>query len=485
MPIKDKFTRRPEQLVSFTRATGGEAWSTSVPLATAIGATSVVVAVATGITPGQSAQLDGGEDIERVDVLSVTGTTVTLARPTMREHAAGAVLIGQRCDDIGDTDGDVTVAMSKSNTDQFSTMRFLPFGKLAGFADGSLAFRVQGVTLENMALALGIPLAKVVGTGANLANPKTLSTDFTDVDTVQDQCLAMVVRRQDGSRTVIEAWGVACDYTQVAVQLARGNPGTIPARYAIIGALAQFDEAPVWIASQSVRASKAKLFKALTRVSALAPVAGGPTTVRTATAANAATLPVVSSANIAAHDWVLIGTDDRIEVHQVLSKVSDAITLKSPLLRAQAVGVRVVSAVRIPYGAVVEGGTTFTVGGTTSPIRTEFRELPVAMQAQNAAASLTFSDLQLDLAAIVRSLAKPASSVLAGRTVLSDALLEAQVDAILVEGVTADNSVCAIVLWGCTQDLANWSLTFGSSTPTQLPSSFAPTSGVHFMQYAA
>ncbi len=483
MAIKSTFIRRPTQLVAFRDATGSVLNSTTT-LAYAAGVSSITVVSGTNAIIGP-ARINNGEDIERIDITNVAGAVLTLARPLRRSHAIGVQVVAQVAEDVGDVDGDVTLTMSRESTDQFSSMRFISFGKLIGNASGSFAARILGTTVENFALCCGIPRTSIVGPGTSLAAIKTFTTDFSTVDSVNDLSLAVVSTRQDGTSTVFEFWGVNMDYTQVSMQLARAQNGAVPMRAALIGAAAQFDAAPVFIASQAFRATKGKLFKELTGVGVVSDAAVAATTVGTAAAAGATTLVVADATNILNNDWIVVAAEDQLEVHWVLSKAVNTLTLRTPLLRAQAVGVRVIKALRTPFGAVAQGGATFNVGGSTTPIIVENRILPVGMQAQNAQAGMTFAVHDLNQPAIARALGIPQSAISANGLLLSEALLSSSIQAIYLEGVTQDNTVCILTLWGCTQDLANFSIALGGQNPTSMPYSVQPSSGVQFVQYAA
>lgn len=482
MAIKSTFIRRPTLLAVFRDATGS-VLSTTLATAAAPGDTTISVASGTNAAVGPL-RINDGEDIERVDVASFTGTTLTLSRPLRRAHAAGVQVQAQVCEDVGDVDGDVTLQMSRESTDQFSAMRFLTFGKLQGNASATLAGRFLGVTPDNFALACGMPRSTVVGAGTSIAAVKTLTTDFSNVDSINNMSIAVVAMRQDGTTTVFEFWGVNADYTQVSMQLARGQNGAIPFRYAVIGALAQFDGAPAFTAAQTYRANKGKLFKEISAVGIVSET-GSATTVATAQAAGSTTLPLADASGIAANDWIVLGAEETTEVHWVASKAVNTLTLRTPLLRAQAVGVRVVKAVRTPFAAVTQGGMTFSVGGSTTPIIVENRVLPIGMQAQNANASATFSVNDINLSALARALGIPQSRISSNALVLSEQLLSTGIQAIYLEGLTNDGSVCILTFWGCTQDLANFSLAIGSSTAAALPYSVQPSSGVQLVQYAA
>lgn len=483
MAIKSTFIRRPTQFVAFRDATGGTPLNSTTTAAYAAGVTSITVASGTNAKVGP-ARINDGEDIERVDITNVTGAVLTLARPTRRAHASGVAVVEQVAEDLGDVDGDVTVAMSRESTEVFSAMRFLAFGTMTGNASGALSARLLGTTVENVAFACGIPRTAIAGAGTSLAAVKTFTTDFSDVDSVNNLSLAVVAKRQDGTSTVFEFWGVNMDYTAVTLQLARSQNGALPMKAVLIGAAAQFDAAPEFTAVSTYRATKGKMFKELTAIGVVGET-GVATTVATAAAAGATALVLADASGIAANDWVVVGVEDQLEVHWCLSKTTNTLTLRTPLLRAQAVGVRVIKATRTAFGAIAQGGATLNIGGATAPLIVENRVLPVGMQPNNVQAALTYAVHDLNLAAVARALGIPQSAISSNGALLSEALLSAGIQAIYLEGVTQDNTVCILTVWGCTQDLANFSLALGGTTPAQLPYSVRPTSGLQFVQYAA
>lgn len=85
-----------------------DAVSTTLAGAVAAGAQAVAVASATGIVVGRSYLLTAGEDTggERVTVKAISGTTLTLVRPTRGAHASGAAFKSTR----------VTVSLSTTGT---------------------------------------------------------------------------------------------------------------------------------------------------------------------------------------------------------------------------------------------------------------------------------------------------------------------------------------------------------------------------------
>lgn len=482
MAIKDSFIRRPTLFAVFRDQTAATPMNTTLVAATAAGAATITVTSGTNAKVGP-ARINSGEDIERIDIITVAGAVLTLARPTKRDHPILAVVVEQVAEDAGDVDGDVTVSMSKENTDQFSAMRFLAFTQLPGNASASIAAKILGTTLENIALCCGIPRTRIFGAGTSAAAPKVLTTDFSDVDTVNNLSVAIVSKRQDGTSTVFELWGVNQDYTQVSMQLARAQNGAVPMKAVAIGAVCQIDAAPSFTAVTTYRANKGKVFKNLTNIG-VAIAGPTPTTVATAAAVDAVTVVCVDASTIVAGDWVLVNTDDQVELHWVLSKATNTLTLRTQLLRAQAVGTRVVKVTRTPFGAIAQGGATFNVGGSTNPLIVENKELPVGMQPQNAQAQTTFNSMSLALADIAAALGIPAASIANNSLLLSAALLSARIEAVYIEGVTQDGGVCILTSWGCTQDVSNWSIALGGQNPTQVPYSVKPSSGVQFVQYS-
>jgi hypothetical protein len=482
MSAKNKLLRRLQALYAFRDKSGGA--STTVALAAAAGATTFTVASAAGIAAGKSLRIDDGENIERVEVSGVAGSVVTVVKPLLRAHAAGFAVVEQTGYDLGDVKGNITPTQATESTDVLSAMRRLVFTKLQGFQTFSIETAVYGLTPENLAVALGIPLTAVAGAGTSITAPKVLATDFNDVDSENNVCVLMTYVQQDGSVKTREFWGCAADYSGYSINLAIGQDGVVPIKFAVYGAGVEMDGAPTFTASTTIRAGKGKVFGELTNVG-LWTAGGGDTTVGTAAAAGATTLIVADATGITTPGWIGVGTDDVFETHYVASKAVNTLTLATPLLRAQAIGVVVQKITQLQFAAIGKDGVKFNVGGTTTPIQSGLRRLPLGMQPGTVDVSVAFSLLELTLVNLAYVLGIPQSEIANSRLLLSEKIGQATILGVFAQGLLKDGTVCLLNIWGAAQDVTSVATQFGDPNGSALPFAAKPSSGIQLVQYAA
>jgi hypothetical protein len=104
-------------------ATVGTPGATTVSTAANVGATAIVVASVTGFSAGQTITIDGGASHESAVVVSTTfnfrgGSTITVAAPLAYAHAAGAQVSG--------TGITLTTALAKAHAGGAQVARSLP-----------------------------------------------------------------------------------------------------------------------------------------------------------------------------------------------------------------------------------------------------------------------------------------------------------------------------------------------------------------------
>jgi hypothetical protein len=485
MSAKDKLIRRPQAVTLFRDKPSGAA--TTVALAHVAGDTAIVVASATGISAGKSLRYGSGEAIERVEVASVASTTVTLVKPLVLAHAAGDAVVEQTGYDLGDVKGAVTITQATQSEDVQSAMRRLVFQKLQGFQNFDVSLSIYGVTLENMVAVLGIPLTNISGTGADADHPHVIATDFTDVDTEQNQCLVVTAVLQDGTVKTWEFWGLYVDYTGFSTSLVLGQDGAFPGKFCVIGAGIEQEGAPTFTPDlTTIRASKGKIFGELTSVG-LWVAAGGNTTVGTAANAGATTLIVADASGLAAESWIGVGSQDTFETHWVESISTNTLTLKTPLLRAQAIGIVVQKITQQTFAAIDKNGAKLSIGGQTTPIQSGLRRLPLGAQAGFVDVALELGLLQLTRANRAYALGIPQadlddthSRLLISQDIGKDAQLAA-----FVAGVLKDGSICLINLWGPVVDVTSVATALDNSAGSVVPFKTKPTSGLQFLEYSA
>jgi hypothetical protein len=482
MAIKQKFLKRPTGLIQVRDKSGGAA--TTITVAAAAGATTITVASATGITAGKSLRVGTDEDIERVEVASVASLVVTLVKPLVRAHASGEPVVEQSLYSIRGLKGGIKTNHAQESTDEFSSTQRLVWTKLQGFETFGVEVTMEGLTLPNLCFALGIPLSRIFGSGADVDNPMRLATDLNDTDSEQNVCIIATYVLQDGTVMVEEFWGCAADYSALSLQLAIGQAGAIPARFVCYGAGVQRIGAITATALTTYQASKAKTFGKLTGVGLWAAT-GTPTTVGTAAAADAATLIVADASGLAAGDWIGLGSGDTFETHWIESISTNTLTLKSNLLRAQAVGVAVTKLAQVSFASVTRDGATFAIGGQSNPIYVGTRAMAIGTQAESAEASITMRLQELTLAARAYLLGIPQSAISSNTLLVTENLNTAGILGVYALGVLQDGTVNYLNLWGPTQDLADVGAELASGANSSRQFKAVPTSGLQFVQYAA
>jgi hypothetical protein len=487
----DNLLRRPELIVLVTDAPAGAGVaSTTLASAAAAGDTTIAVASGTDINAGPI-RIGSGELLECTFVESVASNVATLTRPLRLSHNDGAPVVEQLAYNIGDVDGDVSMSISQESQDQASAMRLLPFTILRGNLSIGFQFRLLGTTLENVCVALGMAYAKV--TGANTAiDPKLFQTDFRDVDTLRNASLIVVSSKQDGTRVVHELWSLAFDYTGVSVQFARAQNGAVPVSVMGLSALLQFDLAAnaalPFTALTTYRGTQGKVFRELLEVGVFEPV-GSATTLSDEGGGGAAGEKALTLAGtvsgLAGGDFVAIGAEDLVEVHQSNTVAGTALALRTGLLREVLNGAAVQKVTKVPFATMTQGGVTLNIGGSTQPIYSEFRDLPIGMQQDTVQCTASFSTMDLLVANIARALGVPASQVSGNGALLSKLVASRRILAVYAEGITQDGTFCRMVLWGTTQEVQSLQLALGSGSPTSVPFTVRPASGLQLTQWAA
>lgn len=482
MPVKDKTYKRSGSLAALRDAPAGAA--TTLTAAAAKGATTINVALATGITGGKSVRLGSGEDIERVDVLSVASLVVTLARPLTRDHANATAVVEQTAYNLGDTTGGLEIAQAMESTDVQSDMRRLVYNKLAGFGSMNARTSLLGFTHYYLCVALGIPFTRVTGAGT-LASPRFLATDFNDVDSVENTCIVATQVLQDGTVRTQEAWGVAVDYSGLSTALKTGDPAAVPVNFVVVGSAVEYDGAPPFTASETYRARKGAIFGSLTGLYAYMPATTGAfsTTTSGATAADAAAIVCTSATGISPEDRVVLSSEDTAEIHWVASKATNTFTVRGRTLRAHATGTPVVRLTRVKL-ATTRDGVTFNMGGSTTPQYEGSRRMPIAMQPGAVDASLSAQLIELTLANLALISGIPASEISGNRLVRTEKLGTAPILGLAVEGLLADGVTVSIFeAWGTAQDLSNIVTRYLAGEATY-PLAAAPSSGIALYQYS-
>jgi hypothetical protein len=422
------------------------------------------------------------EDIERVEVASVASLVVTLVKPLVRAHANADPVVEQTLYAVKGLKGGIKTDHAKESTDEFSSTQRLVYTKLDGFQTFGVSFTMEGFTIANICLALGIPLSRIFGAGTSIAAPMNLATDLNDTDSEQNVCVIASYVLQDGSVVVEEFWGCAADYASFSVQLGIGQPGAVPVKFVCYGAGVQQDGAITATSVTTYQATKGKVFGKLTGVGLW--IGGTATAVAvTAGVADGTTFEVADASNIANGSWVAVGVDDALEIHWVASKAANVLTLKTNLLRAQAIGTIVYPLTQLPFASITRDGATVALGGQSNPIYVGTRDMAIGTQAENAAASIAFKLQEITNAGRAYLLGIPQSQIANNRLLVTENLNTAVILGAYLQGVLKDGTTNIMNFWSPVQDLADVGAELLSGSNTSRSFKAQPTSGLQFVQY--
>ncbi len=423
-------------------------------------------------------RLGDGEETELVQVDAIAGAVLTLKEPLAKAHKAGESACAQVGYDLGDvTDGGVTMNAASQTTDVLSAMRRLVYQTLNGYTDLSAEFSLPGLTLENLAVAAGMPYSAIYGAGTAAA-PYALATDGSDFGAESNQSLIVLGVNYGGETIRVELWGCDFDYTGVSVQLRRGQLAAVKCKAVAAGGGAASSNAFVYVADVTKRSGKGKVFDALTDMGVFG-TAAVPATAVAGAGAVAGSLDLGAGA-FTAGDWLMVANGGEVEFHQ--STGGSAISTK--LLRDN-VGAEVSRVDKYEFAGVTEDGVTFALGGTVTPIRLAKLRTSAGLQLGAASASLALKVADLSPENFARALGAPLTDVVGGRLHLGDNIGTAQVEGCYIAGVLKDGTVAEIIAWGCAQDTANVAVQLSQQGVAALPITLKPTSGIQFRQYAA
>ncbi len=489
---KQSLIRRPTQLVLLR-----DAPASSTPMVTTLlepadpGDTTIRVTSATNAALGPI-RIGAGELLERAVVTLITDDVLTLARPLRFGAAVGAPVVEQVAYDLGDVDGDVSLSVSQESSDQLSAMRLLPLTILRGNASVGMSFRLLGTTPQNLCVALGMDYEKITGSGT-VSAPTCWQSDFADVDSIEHSSLVIVSRKNDARLVLHELWSLATDFTGVSLQLARAQNGAVPVAVQGLSAFLQEDLAagatPDFAAYvvTTARGTKGNVFRELREVGIFERVGSAVTLNDDGGSGEPGEVSLILSAPIAglaSGDFVVIGSEDTAEIHQV-ETAAGTIDLRTPLLRRVANGAPVQKVQKVPFFSIAQGGATLAIGGSTSPIISELRDLPIGMQPGSVQATLSFTTMDMLAANIARALGVPASAIVGNRVLLSQLIAQRIVDGVYAEGITQDGRWMRVSAWGTSQEVQNFAIALGSQAPAQLPFVVRPSSGLQLTTWTA
>ncbi len=457
--------------------------STTLSAAVAAGASTFDVTSATGITAGKWIRLGEGEYAEPVLVSSVSSTTITPTRPVMIAHDSGDAVVEQTAFDLGQLSGQVGVSINGESTDFEVETRRLIYATLPGFVDMEAALNLVGLTPYTLAIALGISLSNVYGSRTSTA-PLALTTDGSEIGGDQNQFVIIQGVRTDGTLITIELWGASNDYTGVSLPMSRGQALTVPCKW--LAPRMIIDEAAAAYTGASTATSDAgDLLDSLQEVGFFEPATTGAlsTTLSAGPAAGTQSISLASVTNLAAGNYLKLGTGKSSEIHRVNNPATT--TLVTKLYRAFASGAAAVKQKQTRIGGIVKGSVNFSVGGSIEKIQLEDSTTTVGIKAGSAQPQMTFTIADFIVSVIFRAAAAAQSGISSSKGVLDGSNIgKSPIDAMYLIGKNGNAETVLFVLTGCSQLLQNINLAMTKSGVNGIPFNVRPGSTVQLQVYS-
>lgn len=479
---KNKIISRPVA-VYLAQDKGTAPASTTLSIAAAAGATTVTLTSATGFTVGKAFRIGAGEFTEPCQVQSVSVNVVTLARPLRRAHDILEPVVEYTIYDLGPLGAAAGLSLNGEVTDVETEERRLITASLNGYLDVGAFATMIGVTPYTFAAGLGVPLALVRGVGT-LADPFELTTDGGEIGTAVNQSVIVHGLTTDGQPILTECWGAESDYTGFSVAFARGQAFTVPARW--LGAFGFAEtNAPFWVGETAARPGIGDLFSAITDIGIWIPATTGPlaTTLSAQALRAQKNITLTSSVNLAAQDWVKIGTGDRAEYHRVQTLGAPHV-LATRLYRTHAIGTPVVRLQKLSMGAVLKQSATFQVGGSVEKIQVENSRTTLGLKAGSATPQFDFTVASVTPSGIAYAAAIPQTDVVAGRVNITENVGTTPIEGLFLEGKNQNQQTVLLGQWGTSQAIRDLTITMQKAGISGLPMSVRPGSAFTLLIYS-
>jgi hypothetical protein len=445
------------------------------------GATTINVVDSTGFVVGDPFRVGSGEDQEVYVVATVpNGTSVTIAAPGLkRAHLSGEEVVEQIADQYGPiTDEGATLTVNREAFDQFIASQRLPWVILKGYGRAGLAWRFSGLTLHNLALALGMPRSKVLGAGT-AADWLSLINSGTDFGTNLNVNIIVEAELNDLTPIRAELYGCNFDYTGLQLQLARGVLSAVPVNVLAGGGAVLDKSASPFTGTTTYVATNGEVLDGLDDFGYFAAHATpANTTVASGGAAGTNSVVLTSGTNYAQNDWVKFGAGNLVEFHQVESVAVNTLTLRSRFLRDQAAGTAVQRQTQTQLASITTDGVTAAFGGTVTEVRSGLRPLAIGLRPGNASLDLSFGLTAWTLTswAIAAGMAIPGGNELSFLTGLGETVI----DGFYCTGLMQSGKRLWLNAWGVQPDLSGLSATFSNAgDPPPIPCRGKPLSGFH------
>lgn len=487
MPVKNKLSRILSKVL-LLRDQPTPTINTTLSVAAAIGATTVTLTSGTGLAIGQILRIGSGEEYEPIVVGSFAGAVVTLADTNglVYAHAALEAVVQQNAYDLGDiTEKGAVITVNGESVDVNVATRRLVFSIIRGYTDLMGEIEFPTLTLQNLAIATGTPFVDITGTGVP-ATPLALTMDGSRFGAENNQSLIVISTLMDGTVLREELWGVDADYTGVNLKLGRGALASVPVRFMASSGYVISTGANPYALTTTFRPTKGKVWDRLTEFGVYIPqpTTPGTSTVATLAAAGAVSVTLASGTNFVGGDIVKFGADDVAEYHYIESVAGAVLTLRTPLLRDQAVGTTAVEQVTSPIASVSEDGVTVGFGGSMTKVRVATRRLSIMNRPNLAGLTLSLGVMELTLAKIAQALGLPASAIVGNRMDAATLLGTVNLDGVYMKGFLQDGTAVTVDAWGCSQDIAGLARTMGAGPVAIIPVKLRPSSALRITQAA-
>lgn len=456
------------------------------------GVSVITLTSATNFQIGDTVRVGSGSQTELATLIAgSTSPSFTISEPLAKNHLTGEVVVEQTAYDMGDiTDGGVSANITREQSDVAVATRRLVYTILRGYGDLIAGFTLPGLSIENLAFALGIPITAVVGTGVSSVDPKSLVTDLNNISGELNVSLVCVGVLMDGTPVRVELWGADPDYSSLSLNMKRGALAGVPASFIATAGGRISNNASAYIANTQYRAGKGKVFDGLSEVGvfAIQPTTPANTTIAAASGGSnvkgARLISVVAATNMAVGDWLKLGSADTSEFHKVASIAALQISLDTPLLRDQAVGVAVVEQIQVPFGNISPDGVTLAFTGAVDKIREATQILTIGTRPGTAKAMVSFGILDWTVAALARAAGVDPTTIVGNVLNINQLLGTAQTDGVYIKGVAQDGTTVWLLIWGCAQDVSSAALSMISSgAPSTVPTAWVPASGIALVNH--
>lgn len=484
MPSKNKFLSRLKALYIGRNKTG-TALNTTLSANVAKGATSITVAAITNGTDGEAIRIGSGNDAELNKISGApSGSTINLAWPTQRAHVTGEAAREVTIFDHGAPDeGGVDFFTTGETVDVAVSTQRMPIASVKGYQGAGAEGAWPYFDLFTFATALGMDLAKVTGSGT-AASPRQLITDGNEMGEEIDVFVVAAGVLVDGTEAWLELWGCTMDYTAVNSTLGRGNPPRIPFRARASAGGVMTTTAPGYAIDTTYRASKTKVWRALTEVGIRSPSGSGvDTTLTAAAAAGAVSLTVDDSTGAAAGDRVKVGTGSDAE-YPIVADAPDAntITLRTKLLRGHVIGEAVVEQAETAFAGITEAGLSLQVSGSVRPVRIATSPLEAGIIPGDAMVTLGFNLGDIILANFARALGIPQAAIVGARLPVDVEIGTEDIDALYAKGVLQNGDIVVVDAWGFAQIIQEVRTKLSNRDISSIPVSGKPAT-LQLLQY--